>query len=56
MTQTILTASGTLITQSLDLIKKYEPKDGYYVAFSGGNDSVVLYDLREKAGVSFDAH
>lgn len=56
MTQTLLTASGTLITQSLDLIKKYEPKDGYYVAFSGGKDSVVLYDLMEKAGVSFDAH
>lgn len=29
---------------------------GYYVAFSGGKDSIVLLDLMERSGVSFDAH
>jgi len=33
-----------------------QPPDGYYLAFSGGKDSVVLYNLAEKSGVGFDAH
>jgi phosphoadenosine phosphosulfate reductase len=33
-----------------------EPKEGYYLAFSGGKDSVVIYRLAEMAGVKFDAH
>ncbi len=38
-------------------LKEYEPKsEGYYLAFSGGKDSVVIYDLAVKAGVKFDAH
>ncbi len=32
------------------------PKDGYYVAFSGGKDSCVVYDLIKRAGVKYDAH
>lgn len=56
MTQQLITTSGTLITQSIDRIKKYEPKEGYYLAFSGGKDSIVCYDLLEKAGVDFEAH
>ena len=31
------------------------PKDGYYLAFSGGKDSQVLYDLAVRAGVKFKA-
>jgi phosphoadenosine phosphosulfate reductase len=37
-------------------IQKYEPDEGYYLAFSGGKDSIVIYDLAVRAGVEFDAH
>jgi phosphoadenosine phosphosulfate reductase len=37
-------------------IQKYEPDKGYYLAFSGGKDSIVIYDLAVRAGVKFDAH
>lgn len=35
---------------------EYEPPEGYFVAFSGGKDSQVCYDLCKKAGVKFDSH
>jgi len=44
------------IDVALKRIKKYESKGGYYLAFSGGKDSTVIYDLASKAGVGFDAH
>lgn len=37
-------------------IKQFEPKDGYYLAFSGGKDSVVVKALCDMAGVKYDAH
>ena len=37
-------------------LREFEPPEGYYLAFSGGKDSVVIYDLAVKAGVKFDAH
>jgi len=46
----------TKIETALGLIKAFEPPGGYYLAFSGGKDSVVLYDLTVKSGVKFDAH
>ena len=33
----------------------YQP-EGYYLAFSGGKDSVVIYTLAKMAGVKFEAH
>lgn len=37
-------------------LKEFEPPEGYYLAFSGGKDSVVIKDLAIKSGVKFDAH
>lgn len=44
------------IENSIGLIKMYEPDEGYWLAFSGGKDSIVLYDLAVKSGVKFTAH
>ncbi len=41
---------------AIGLIRAFEPPEGYYLAFSGGKDSTVLYDLTKKAEVKFDAH
>lgn len=41
---------------AIELLRKHEPLEGYYLAFSGGKDSMVIYDLAVKAGVKFDAH
>jgi len=44
------------VETAIGLIQAFEPPEGYYLAFSGGKDSVVLYDLAVKSGVKFDAH
>lgn len=44
------------IDTAIELLKAWEPINGYYLAFSGGKDSVAIYDLAVKAGVKFDAH
>lgn len=41
---------------SIALLQNNVPPEGYYLAFSGGKDSVVIYNLAMKAGVKFDAH
>lgn len=37
-------------------LQEFEPPEGYFLAFSGGKDSVVIYHLAEQAGVKFDPH
>ncbi len=37
-------------------LRAFEPEEGYYLAFSGGKDSQVIYHLALEAGVKFDAH
>lgn len=37
-------------------LRSFEPKEGYYLAFSGGKDSCVLKALADMAGVKYDAH
>jgi len=44
------------VDAAIALIQEHEPPEGYFLAFSGGKDSVVIYDLAVKAGVRFDAH
>lgn len=41
---------------AIDRLQSFEPRDGYYLAFSGGKDSQCIYHLAEMAGVKFDAH
>ena len=40
---------------AIDFLQTMERPEGYYLAFSGGKDSVVVKHLAEKAGVKFKA-
>lgn len=46
------------VKTSIERLKAFEPKngEGYYLAFSGGKDSVVTKALMDMAGVKYDAH
>jgi phosphoadenosine phosphosulfate reductase len=41
---------------SIERFKAFEPKEGYFLAFSGGKDSCVIKALADMAGVKYDAH
>ena len=41
---------------AIDRLKAFEPKEGYWLAFSGGKDSQCCYELCKLAGVKFTAH
>lgn len=41
--------------KAIERIKAFEPPEGYYLAFSGGKDSVVCKALLDAAGVKYDA-
>ncbi len=41
---------------AIERIKIFEPQEGYYLAFSGGKDSVVIKALADMAKVKYDAH
>lgn len=45
-----------LFSDAIDTLQEYEPPEGYYLAFSGGKDSIVAYDLLKRSGCKFDAH
>lgn len=44
------------VQTAIDLLRDHEPPEGYYLCFSGGKDSVVIYELAKRAGIKFDAH
>ena len=46
----------TKVEVAIDRLQSFEPKEGYYLAFSGGKDSQCIYHLAKQAGVKFDAH
>lgn len=41
---------------AIERLKSFEPPEGYYLAFSGGKDSIVCYELCKMSGVKFDTH
>lgn len=41
---------------AIQRLQIFEPKEGYYLAFSGGKDSVVIKALADMANVKYDAH
>lgn len=45
------------VKTSIERLRAFEPKngEGYYLAFSGGKDSVVCKALMDMAGVKYDA-
>lgn len=45
-----------LFNEAIDILQEYEPPEGYYVAFSGGKDSIVILDLVQRSGVKHDVH
>ena len=42
--------------KAIERLRAFEPPEGYYLAFSGGKDSVVCKALCDMAGVKYDAH
>lgn len=44
------------VQTAIDRLRAFEPKEGYFLAFSGGKDSQCIYHLAKMAGVKFDAH
>lgn len=47
---------GKKVEKSIDRLKTFQKDEGYYLAFSGGKDSVVCKALMDMANVKFDAH
>lgn len=45
-----------IIDLTLARLKEFEPPEGYYLAFSGGKDSIVLRYLADQAKVKYDIH
>ena len=52
------TLFGTVdkVTEAIERLRQYEPPEGFYLAFSGGKDSVAVKALADMAGVKYDAH
>jgi len=41
---------------AIERLKTFEPPEGYYLAFSGGKDSICIKHLADLAEVKYDAH
>ena len=50
---------GTIVNKvdkAIERLRGYEPEEGYYLAFSGGKDSVVIDALAKMSGVKYEKH
>ena len=56
ITQSKINKAIQLIRKAEKLALKYNPVNGFYLAFSGGKDSQCIYHLSKLAGVKFKAH
>lgn len=56
ITQSKIDKAIQLLKKAERLALKYNPTDGYYLAFSGGKDSQCIYHLAKLAGIKFRAH
>lgn len=54
--KTIFGETINKIQIAIERLKQFEPSEGYYLAFSGGKDSIVIKRLADVAGVKYDAH
>lgn len=45
-----------MVENAIERIRTFEPPEGYFLAYSGGKDSVVVKALADMAGVKYDAH
>jgi len=41
---------------AIQRLREFEPEEGYYLAFSGGKDSITIKRLADMSGVKYDAH
>ncbi len=44
------------VALAIERLRTFEPPEGYWLAFSGGKDSVCIKRLTEMAGVKFESH
>ena len=44
------------VQRAIDLVRSFEPPDKYYLAYSGGKDSIVVEAILRMAGVGYDIH
>lgn len=45
-----------MVEVAIERLRAFEPPEGYFLAFSGGKDSVVVKALADMAEVKYDAH
>ena len=45
-----------LVENAISILQHFEPEEGFYLAFSGGKDSVVCKKLLDMSGCKYDAH